>query len=406
LAWEVLWVEAGKEACAFRCRRKFSAKDQIMQHHGRYLWIFLLMAGFSFGPLLAARGDTCAICGRPIYGTVYLVTDKVTGEQKLVCSDCITLPRCVICGLPVKENGLQLPDGRFLCARDARTAVVKVDDARRICEQVKDDLDRLFSRFTVFPENVDVTVIDRIDVDSMFKTEGNNFESPDLLGCIRPETVSDKTRYKMSLMGGMPLAEMKATCAHEYSHAWVGENVPKERRARLGRDAEEGFCELVSYLLMDSQQEEGQKKFILHNHYTRGQVYLFIEAEKRYGFDQVLDWMKYGVAAQLETGHVDELRDVKMPAAKPAANNPALYTNYQNISPPAPAPATIKLQGVLWGNQPVAIINGRSFFANELHQVKVGGTNVTLRCLEIGKKSVRIQNVDSEMEQELPLPSN
>ena len=377
-----------------------------MQHLGRYLWIILLLAGFCFGPSLSARGDICAVCGRPFSGTVYLVTDKVTGEQKLVCSDCIKLPRCYICGLPVKENHVELPDGRYLCARDGRTVVLKADDARRICDQVKDDLDRLFSRFTVFPANVDVTVMDRVDVDSMFSPAGNDFESPNLLGCLRPDAASHETRYKMRLMTGLPLAELKATCAHEYSHAWVGENVPKERRKTLGRDAEEGFCELVAYLLMDSQQEEGQKKFILQNRYTRGQIDLFIEAEKRYGFDQVLDWMKYGVAAQWEAGHVDELRNVKMPSAKPVTNNPAIYINNNITNPPAPAPATIKLQGVLWGNQPVAIINGRSFFAHELHQVKIGETNVTIRCLEIGKKSVRIQNLDSGTEQELPLPSN
>src|SRR5208283_2340359 len=241
----------------------------------------------------------------------------------------------------------------------------------------------------------------------MFYTEGNGSESPDLLGCIRPETVNNKTRYKMSLLIGMPLAQLKETCAHEYSHAWVGENVPKERRARLGRDAEEGFCELVGYLLMDSQNEEVEKKRVLQNHYTRGQIDLFIEAEKRYGFDQVLDWMKFGVAGQLEAGHVDQLRDVKMPSAKPVASdsNPAIYTNNHNTNQPARAPATIKLQGVLWGNQPVAIINGCSFFAKDQKQVKVGGTNVTIRCLEIRKKSVRIQNVDSGTEQELPLPS-
>ena len=279
-------------------------------------------------------------------------------------------------------------DGRYLCARDAKTVVLKADDARQICGQVKDDIDRLFSRFTSFPTNVDVWVIDRIDVDSMFITEGNNFESPDLLGCIRPETANNKTRYKMSLLTGLPLAQLKETCAHEFSHAWVGENVPKERRARLGRDAEEGFCEMVGYLLMDSQNEEVEKKRVLQNHYTRGQINLFIEAEKRYGFDQVLDWMKYGVTAQLEAGHVDELRDVKMPSAKSVANtNPVISinisTNNKNTNLPAPAPATIKLQGVLWGNRPVAIINGRSFFAKDQKQVKVGGTNVTLRCLGI-----------------------
>ena len=372
-----------------------------MQRSGRCFLIVVLLASFELcGPSSAWARDICAICGRPIQDTIYIVTDEVTNEKKFVCSDCVHLPRCAICGLPVKENGLQLADGRSLCERDARTAVVKAGDAERISAQIKDDLDRLFSRFTAFPANVDVTVIDRIDVDTMFSPGGNDFESPNLLGCIRPpDTTNHVTRYKMSLMTGLPLAELKATCAHEYTHAWVGENVPKERRARLGRDAEEGFCELVAYLLMDSQREEGQKKFILKNHYTRGQVDLFIEAEKRYGFDQVLDWMKYGETGQLEAGHVDQLRDVKMPSAKSVTGSSAVYGRTNK-----PAPTIIKLDGIMWGSRPVAIINGRSFLANDLNPVKVGGTNVNIRCLGIQKTSVRIQNVDSGREQELSLP--
>lgn len=376
-----------------------------MQRHGKYFWVLLLTTCFCLP--LAARGDLCAICGRPISGdTIYLVTDKVTGEKKEVCSDCVKLPSCYICGLPVKD-GTQLPDGRYLCARDARTAVVKAADAERVCAGVKDDLDRLFSRFTVFPDNVDVSVIDRIDVDSMYNPAGNDFESPNLLGCIRPETANQVTRYKMRLMTGLPLAELKATCAHEYSHAWVGENVPKERHARLGRDAEEGFCELVAYLLMDAQGEEAQKKFILQNRYTRGQIDVFIEADKRYGFDQVLDWMKYGVDAQLEEGHVDKLRDVQMPVAKSGAGNSVAFSRTNQPTPvPAPALAILKLDGVLWGSRPVAIINGRSFLANDLSPVKVGGTNVIIRCLGIQKTSVRIQNTSSGREQELRLSAN
>ena len=388
--------------------RKGFAIAILMQRFGKYLWIIVLLTGFGLcGPPAAwAYNDICAICGRPIRGKIYIFTDEVTNEKKFVCSDCVHLPRCAICGLPVNESGLELADGRFLCARDARTAVVKASDAERISAQIKDDLDRLFSRFTEFPANVDVSVIDRIDVDTMFSPGGNDFESPNLLGCIHPDTNNYATRYKMSLMTGLPLAELKATCAHEYTHAWVGENVPKERRARLGRDAEEGFCELVAYLLMDSQREEGQKKFILKNHYTRGQIDLFIEAEKRYGFDQVLDWMKYGETGQLEAGHVDQLRDVKMTSAKPVASTPAIYNNHPNTNQPAPAPAIIKLQGIMWGSRPVAIINGRSFLANDLNPVKIGGTNVTIRCLEIREKSVRIQNLDSGKEQALSLPAN
>ena len=403
LAREVLVAVGGKTVLVVAVRT-FLETNQTMQQGARYLWIVFLMACFCFSTSLVAQAENvCAICGKEIQGTVYIMTDQVTGEKVLVCSDCIKLPRCSICGLPVKENYIELPDGRYLCARDAKTVVLKADDIEETCSQVKDDLDRLFSRFTSFPTNVDVTVIDRIDVNSMFNTGGNSVESPDLLGCIRPGTVNDQTRYKMSLLTGMPLAQLKETCAHEYSHAWVGENVPKERHARLARDAEEGFCELVGYMLMDSQNEELGKKRVLRNHYTRGQINLFIEAEQRYGFDEVLDWMKYGVAPRLEAGHVDELRNVRIPPAKTAAGTPAVFNA---INKSAPAPATIKLEGILWGNRPAAIINGRSFLVNDLEKVPLGNTNVMIRCLEIRAKSVRIQNIGSGNEQELSLPPN
>jgi hypothetical protein len=209
----------------------------------------------------------------------------------------------------------------------------------------------------------------------------------------------------MGVLLGMPLAQLKETCAHEFTHAWVGENVPKARRARLGRDAEEGFCELVGYLLMDSQNEEVEKKRVLRNHYTRGQINLFIEAEQRYGFDQVLDWMKYGLAPQLEAGHVEGLRDVKLPVERPVAGKAAMLERVNKPAPkPAPAPATLKLDGILWGNRPVAIINGHSFLAHDLGKVQLGKTNVVIQCLEVREKSVRVRDIDSGKEQDLSLP--
>src|SRR5580698_476802 len=81
--------------------------------------------------VFAMRADNCAICGEEIHGAAYFLTDKTTGEQVEVCSNCIKLPRCFICGLPVKD-GVQLPDGRWLCARDAKLAVLNADDVDRI----------------------------------------------------------------------------------------------------------------------------------------------------------------------------------------------------------------------------------------------------------------------------------
>ena len=380
---------------------------------GKWIWISLALFICS-SPLAALALNICFTCGKEIEGPGWTLTDELTGEKVMVCSNCLmTLPRCYLCGLPIKKGDeVALPDGRYLCARDAKAVVLDTNEASQICAQVEDDLDKLFERFTFFPTNVDIAMIDRLDVQSMYRQSGYDIESPSLMGCIRPVVDDDvHRRYDMKLMTGLPLASLKATCAHEYSHAWVGDNVSNERHHRIAGNAVEGFCELVAYLLMDSQHEEAQKKFILRNHYTRGQVQLFIEAEERFGFDEILDWMRYGVTSRLEEGHLDEIRDINIPTAN-SAIAPAAYHRHQfagtntNVSvhpPVVSTPTTVKLEGILWGNPPSAIINGKSFFAGDSGQIKLGGTNVLIHCLGIQPKSVRIQT-GSGQEQELNLP--
>src|SRR5579862_5685312 len=104
--------------------------------------------------LLAAEPDVCAVCGGPFGDVYYSIEDKVTLEKKHVCKTCDqTFPDCFICGLPANTNlagFIELPDKRALCARDAKTAVLQEEDGLRICREVRDQLDRLFSRFTNF----------------------------------------------------------------------------------------------------------------------------------------------------------------------------------------------------------------------------------------------------------------
>ena len=379
----------------------------------KFLSNFFWLALIFFAPFSSWALNLCIICNQEIEGSIYSITDEATGRKSLICSNCLMLPRCYICGMPVKEKGVKLADGRQLCARDSQTVILDSAEAVRICQLVHSDLDRRFSRFAFFSTNVEIALIDRIDVRSLFRQDGYDFESPNLLGCVKAEKMNGKNLFQMRLMSGLPLAELKATCAHEYGHTWAGDNVPKLRRARIARDAEEGFCELVAYLLMDSQREEAQKKFILRNRYTRGQVDLFIAAEQRFGFDQVLDWMKFGNTARLEPEHLDKIRDITQPAASPVFHRRQISetnsANEQTNSSPAPAPpppaiATFKLEGIFWGKKPLAIINGHSFAADEEGKVKFGRSNVVIRCTAITKFSVRIRELPSDAEQELHLP--
>jgi hypothetical protein len=373
-------------------------------HDGRKrFYVFVLIAFLQSAAALRADSGHCAICGGDFGDTIYTFTDKVTHEKIQACYTCAMWPNtCFICGLPARKDFVELRDGRFICARDAKTAVLDENEARQLCRQVHDDLDRTFSRFMTFPEtNVTIGVLDRVDL-MAFKVPGNDFECPDLLGYIRPETNDeDQVEFQIRIMSALPRAEFRATCAHEYSHAWVYENVPAARRKKLGRDAHEGFCELISFLLMDAQREEAEKKAIRQNGYTRGQVDLFIEAEHRYGLDDILDWMKYGVDAKLDPAHLDRVRDVVVPKTTTSTSNPIRV--YATERPAAPD--TLVLRGISTGQKgALAFINDQTLAVGESARIRVGKTNVLVRCLSIGKESVRIRIESSGAEQDLRMP--
>jgi hypothetical protein len=202
------------------------------------------LACFLLAGRVLADSDRCAVCGNPFSTRVFTVKDSVTEEKKQVCQDCATLTTvCFICALPVKTNYTRLPDGRILCARDARTAVLDEEDAKRICREAKNSLDRLFSRFLDIPEtNVTVAVVDRVHLQELFKFAGRDSVCPNVWGYNETTTNRHHIEHHISLLSGLPLASFKATCAHEYAHTWLNKNLSEQRKQSLSRDADEAFC--------------------------------------------------------------------------------------------------------------------------------------------------------------------
>jgi hypothetical protein len=366
----------------------------------------------------AAASNKCAVCGNEIGERVFILVDKVSEEKKNVCESCARLPHdCFICGLPVKADFTELSDGRALCARDAQNAVLDDDEAKKICDDVKEQLDRLFARFINFPgTNVETSIVDRVNLQTLFKVPGNDYECPNILGYTQSRTNFNRIVHQISLMSGLLRAELKSVCAHELSHAWVFENVPGPRKKTLSKDAHEGFCELVAYKLMSSEENEEQKARILRNRYTRGQIELFIEADERYGFNEIVDWMKYGVDSTLHGDDLGRIRSIEIPVVKKKERSTGPYATMSVPSRPGTAPGTsnaaqpassnsLVLKGITWNqNKPLAVINDRTFAPNEMGGVRLGPTNAVIRCLSIEKTRVRIQFVASGEEQQLSLP--
>jgi hypothetical protein len=346
-----------------------------------------------FGRANALAYYNCDICSVSIEVTSYSWMDKVTNLKKRLCYKCIELPdNCSVCSLPVLKDFKKLDDGRAFCARDVKSVVFDDVEAGEICTQTKSTMDRVFSRFLTLPEdNFTVTLVDRINLITLF--DQREYECPNVLGYIYSRTNRHGMEHDISLMSGLQRGTLKTTFAHECAHAWVAENVSSARRETMRRDAEEGFCELIAFMLAESLGDEEGKQAVKMNGYTRGQFALFREAEKRFGFSEILDWMKYGVDDSLRENDLVRVRAVEIPAV----------TQVRHGSPPARLAVRTKaavestglvLNGITWSSRrPTALINNRTFHLNEQAHVKLGTNSVTIRCLSIQTNSVSIQNL-------------
>jgi len=347
------------------------------------------------------QAQLCSVCNQAIGVNVYVVEDKLTSEQKRVCEQCLELKTtCYLCGMPVKINMTRLDDGRVLCARDAKEAVLSEDEARRDCADARNELERLFSRFTTFPNtNASVAIVDRTQMDQLVRAPGFDRQCPSVYGYIRSRVVAGgQWKHPISILSGLPKYRLMAVCAHELSHAWVRENVPTTRD--MDRDAEEGLCELIAYRLMEQLKQQAEMNAITNNLYTRGQFALFLEADTSYGFYTVMQWMKWGIDTRLRDEEPDRIRriDEKKSPAQPTTWPAPL------VVAPTPVPDTLTLIGISGaGSRRLALINDRAFGANELGKVRVGKTNTLIRCLEVRDGSVVIQVDGSPEKQELLL---
>ena len=344
----------------------------------------------------------CALCGGKIADVVYFWTDKVANVKRPLCQKCSELTTvCYLCGLPVLKDFKELADGRILCARDLKSVVLDEAEVQRLCQQVKESLDRQFVRFLTFPDNVTIAAADRVNLLEMFKFPGNDFSCPNVLGFAECVTNDGRVSFEVSIMSGMTPAAIRSTAAHELTHTWIFENVSAARKKQLARDAIEGFCELVAYDFVASQNDTAQLDVIKSNGYTRGQFTLFLEAERRFGFNDLVDWMKYGVDARLHGDDLTLVREVNMPAR----TNPPPQTATATASVTAPtAPATLILKGITWSKtKPLALINDRNFAPNEEGKVRLGQSNVVIRCLAIREDSVVIQVAGASEPQTLRL---
>jgi len=358
-----------------------------------------------FHPGETHAGYLCEVCGKDLRIEVFLCKDQITLVKKEICASCIhNLPSCFLCSIPVWTNApgyKEFADGRILCKRDAATCVAGAGEGERVVNEVRDWMNREFSRFMEFTDtNTTLALVDRPTLETLFKFPGRDATCPDIWGTTQPLTNNGVVTYEVGLLEGLPMCMLRHTVAHELAHVWLNENVPPERYKRLDRDANEGFCELIAWLVDETCTEADLKAHMRRNLYTRGQIEIFLDVHQRFGMNDIVEWLKYGVDKRLVPDQVAQINKVVMPpttnsVAGSATNEAFTFT----APPPAPAYSAIILQGITWSEKrPLALINGNTFGVNEEGRINLGGSKVTIRCLTIQTNAVRIRIGGEEQE--------
>jgi hypothetical protein len=372
-----------------------------MMNRPKILFCLMLFA-LVFG--VRAEDVKCAVCGQPIQDHFFTVFDRVEGTKKKICESCDQIKEhCFICDMPVKDGFKTLVDGRYICARDVKNVIESEAEAKEICHGVRDGLDRLLSRFMDFPDdNVQLSIVDKFRLENLFHARGYESACVSYFGATTSNPLPNgKYRHTIDILSYIDKPRLMAVCAHEYTHTWVAENVKLARRRVLDKNTHEAFCELVAYKYMESLNEDGQMESIRRNHYTVGQIEVLLAADAKYGFNTVVDWIKDGEDNTITMENLDRIRYVKDEVPKP---RPDAIPAYAYVAPVAPkvVPNTLMLKGISGtGQRRFALINDATLETMERARVRVGQTNVIVRCLEIRTNSVIIEIAGAREKKEL-----
>jgi len=183
----------------------------------------------------------CNLCGAPLAATYHVYLHTGLGRRLAICNACAQQKVvCAGCGIPLAEDHACLSDGRPICLTCRAAAVDDVLAARALYEHVIDLVEReLGLRVHRRPG---FGLYSHDDMQRLQTTLARPSEGGRLLGVY----VKLGARREIALETGLPRLLMMKVIAHEYGHAWQGENCPFLTDAQLL----EGFCEWVAYKVM------------------------------------------------------------------------------------------------------------------------------------------------------------
>ena len=201
----------------------------------------------------------CLACRRPVTGRYY----EFDGQGPY-CQECYhQRPPCDVCSAPLTDEHWQLSDGRMICANCHATAIYTPEEAVALYTQMKDLTSERLGLTLNIPTGL--ALADRNQLREVIRLqkdperESLSVEAQATSILVDPasalEMEAERTlglyarrgmRRGIYVQTGLPRMLFLQVAAHEYAHAWQGENIPTLREGLV----HEGFAEWVAYSLL------------------------------------------------------------------------------------------------------------------------------------------------------------
>jgi hypothetical protein len=360
----------------------------------------LLWLAFA-GAVCAQRA--CDICSIEVQ-EFSVFEDKFHHRNQFVCDKCIKLTtRCLTCKVFVlPARGLVLPDGRVFCPEDSKDIVMDENRAGELFAEARQEIQTVLKDYPPVPDkNMQIHLVTREEFNKEYRRTPSIDDPSRLLGLTmsRFET-NEAWSHEIYLLHGLTRDEFLAVSAHEYTHTWMTERNKQHRQ--LHKDTLEGFCELMAHKFTSKMKFTNATQRILDNDYTHGQIQALLAAEEKLRFHRLVEWIADGVDSWVDKDKLNRLtalREPDEPSAELSFNPPP-----QAVTP---VPDTLVLKGISGSaRRRFALVNNATLQEGEEARVRVGTSNILVRCLAILDDRVRLQLAGQTNAVELRLGGN
>ncbi len=232
----------------------------------------------------------CLACGKPVQKK-YLEFDGVGPYCQACYKD---RQPCDVCAAPLTNENWRLSDGRVMCAHCHETAIYAPSDAAALYEEMKAVVAQILGLTLNVPTGL--ALVDRNQLaqviqqqQEVIRASGNGrldeLDPQRTLGIYARRGM----RRGLYVQTGLPRLLFLQVAAHEFAHAWQGENCPLLRDVLV----HEGFAEWVAYRILG------------HYGYSRGQERMMARTDI---YGKGLRWALDVEAAQGPGGVFDACR--------------------------------------------------------------------------------------------------